>query len=266
MSQDTPVQPKLADLLAGYLSQQAEVQAAGLAAVDADVVPYDAGPVHPVDPKLAWDETLLVARCFAPELRKQDWQSPLSWPGLVAAHEPVVALACALGNFPQMVRHFHTILQSRNLGQLRPGSGPAHVASAPVVVDWAKQNVRKHGEAGQYLQMLSALGTLRLAKEFDEAEALFQAHEAQVPATWRTAWDNERAALAWHRGQAQQAWEIWRQLEPNAVILFNRGMAELFLDRPIPAQVSLKAAVAHLPEEGAWHHLGRLYLTLAQAR
>jgi hypothetical protein len=47
---------------------------------------------------------------------------------------------------------------------------------------------------------------------------------------------------------------------------FNRGMAALFTDRPAAARPLLKAAIAQLPESSAWHHLGRLYLTLAEMR
>ena len=32
------------------------------------------------------------------------------------------------------------------------------------------------------------------------------------------------------------------------------------------AQPALEQAVALLPDDGAWHHLGRLYLTLARSR
>lgn len=118
MSPDRPAQPKLTDLLVSYLNRRADP----LASVEAEVVPYEAGPVHPVEPRLAWEETLVVARCFAPDLEAQDWKTPPSWAGLVAAHEPVAAVACALGNFPQMVRHFHAFLQGRQLGLLRPAA------------------------------------------------------------------------------------------------------------------------------------------------
>ena len=45
-----------------------------------------------------------------------------------------------------------------------------------------------------------------------------------------------------------------------------RGMAALFLGRAAEAVEPLKAAIAGLPETSAWHHLGCLYLALAQAR
>jgi hypothetical protein len=48
--------------------------------------------------------------------------------------------------------------------------------------------------------------------------------------------------------------------------LFNRGMAALFLGDAVAAREALTRATAMLPETGAWHHLGRLYLALAEAR
>ena len=77
---------------------------------------------------------------------------------------------------------------------------------------------------------------------------------------------NEEAALAWHRGQGEQALALWQTQKDNVPVLFNRGMASLFLGRPPEAQTALRAAVAQLPDTSAWHHLGHLYLALATAR
>src|SRR5947208_268511 len=46
--------PALGQLMSSYLQQQAEAHAAGLSDADAagEVVPYDAGPVQPVDARL----------------------------------------------------------------------------------------------------------------------------------------------------------------------------------------------------------------------
>jgi hypothetical protein len=49
-------------------------------------------------------------------------------------------------------------------------------------------------------------------------------------------------------------------------VLFNRGMAALFLGDAAEARTCLNQAVQQLPEESAWHHLGRLYLALAESR
>jgi predicted Zn-dependent protease len=87
-----------------------------------------------------------------------------------------------------------------------------------------------------------------------------------VPAAWRAAWTNETAALAWQRGRVEDAVRLWTALPESVPVLFNRGMAALFLSRPAEARASLAQAAAQLPEDSAWHHLARLYLALAEMR
>ena len=43
-------------------------------------------------------------------------------------------------------------------------------------------------------------------------------------------------------------------------------MAALFLDQTAEARTALLQAVAQLPEDSGWHHLGKLYLALAEMR
>ena len=57
MSHQTPTQPKLTDLLANYLTHQAQAQVKGLAdwGAGSEVTPYEAGPVQPID---RWNPSL----------------------------------------------------------------------------------------------------------------------------------------------------------------------------------------------------------------
>jgi hypothetical protein len=260
MSHETPVQPKLGDLLARYLEKQAEACAVGAAASADEVTPYEAGPVQPINPKLAWDEALAVFSLAGTTTNVRGWKAPPQWSSMVTGHEPVLALALCAANFPQMVRNFHMILQTENLTTLKPQAGRPIPASD--LLSWADDI----GQRGQMPQLLLALGALRLAKQLDVAEQFVRKHDAKIPAEWRGAWENEKAALAWHSGRAAEALASWQKQEPTAVVLFNRGMAELFLGKASAAREHLSAAVAQLPESSAWHHLGRLYLTLAQGR
>lgn len=256
MAPETPVQPKLDELLARYLKRQTEAHQAGLATFDpGEVTPYEAGPVQPIDPKLAWEEAT-AALVGVQETGKL--QAPPGWPQLVAGHEPAVALAFCVGNFPQLVRNFHTILQQADLTELRPQ--PGRPTPVPGLEEWANQVAAK----GKYPQVLLALASLRLAKLFDQADQFIQANEASVPALWQAAWENEKAALAWHRGDVEKALDMWYRQEASVPVLFNRGMADLFLGRAASARQALTQAVQSLPESGAWHHLARLYLTLAK--
>ena len=78
--------------------------------------------------------------------------------------------------------------------------------------------------------------------------------------------ENEEAALAWHSGKRKEAAAKWEKCGDHVPALFNRGMAKLFLGKPAEAAAPLRQAIASLPESGSWHHLARLYLTLAEMR
>jgi tetratricopeptide (TPR) repeat protein len=256
----TPVQPKLADLMAGYLSRQAGAHAAGLAAFDpsGEVTPFEAGPVQPVDPKPAWDEAVAVTPILHKQTNPESLAAPPHWPNLVAAHEPVVALAFCIGNFPQLLRNLHLVLHKANPTELRPQ--PGKPVAVPALLEWAKEAAAKKN----WPNMLVAVGALRLAKQYDLAADYVRTNETAVPAEWQAAWANEKAALAWHQGRAEEALTMWQAQQPSVPVLFNRGMAALFLGKPAEARAALTEAVKQLPEAGGWHHLGRLYLTLAQ--
>ena len=259
-SESAKSQPKLSDLMTRYLNQQTSAQSAGLAAfaLSGEVVPFEAGPVQPVDPRPAWEEALAVAPFFVSGIKTRSWQAPPDWPQLVSSQEPAVALAFCVGNYPQLMRDFHVIMNKGNLSKLRPTAGKP--MTLPALMDWTKQVADKK----QFPQLLVALGALRLAKQYDRAAGIVKEHQQAVPAEWRAAWANEEAALAWHSGRADEALKLWQKQEASVPVLFNRGMASLFLGKTSEARASLTAAVVQLPEAGAWHHLCRLYLALAQ--
>src|SRR5688572_21749835 len=221
---ETPAQPSLQTLFANYLRQQADAHAEGLAALDpsGEVVPYDVGPVQPIDARPAWAEAVAVATQFDPNAQPRQWQAPPQWPQLVLVHEPAAALAFSFGNFPQLIRNLHLLLARPKLADLRPRTSTAMVATA--LLEWANKVAREQ----QFPQLLVAVGTLRLAKQFEPASALLKANEAAVPAAWRDAWANEQAAVQWHRGRYDEARALWQAQAASVPVLFNRGMAALF--------------------------------------
>jgi hypothetical protein len=257
-SQGTPVQPDLSSLLARYLQRQVEAHAEGLGMASTDlgeVFPYEVGPVQPIDARPAWEEAVAVARFYGP-VETRAWQAPPQWSQLVAAHESATALAFCVGNFPQLVRNFQALTQAGDLAELRPTAGrPVEVTT---LLDWAHQA----SAAKLFPRVLLALGALRLAKHLEAADALVKANDASVPPQWQAAWANEKAALAWQRGRCEDARSQWQAQPASVPVLFNRGMAALFCGHPAEARTALTEAVAQLPETSAWHHLGRLYLTM----
>jgi tetratricopeptide (TPR) repeat protein len=243
--------------MARYLRRRTEDQTEGLVSKDAsgEVVPFEAAPVQTVDPRLAWDEALAGLKMFGAV--SASLKAPPDWPVLVASQEPAVALAFAVGNFPQLVRHVQPLLHAK-VTELRPGAG--RPIAVPELLKWAAQTAKKK----QYPESLLAVGALRLARQFDKADELIAKQRNDVPAEWQAAFANEDAALAWHRGRADEALKLWRSQAESVPVLFNRGMAALFTGKAADARTALNAAIGKLPEEGAWHHLGRLYLALAE--
>jgi hypothetical protein len=252
-----PTPPPLSELFADYLRSQTLAQSEGLgfAEPSGEVEPYEAVPVQPVDPKQAWTDALAVADYFP--ATKATWTPPPDWPVMVAAQEPAVALAFCLGNYPQMVRNLHPLLAGGGAAQLAAlRAGPTGAPAAAALLEWAKKTK-------SYPETVLAASALRLAHDFDAAVELLR---RPAPAEWQAVHANEAAALLWHAGRADEAAERWRKQADSTPVLFNRGMAALFLGDASAARDALTKATAALPETGAWHHLGRLYLAMAAVR
>jgi len=256
-----PTQPKLHDLLARYLDRQSSAHSEGLgfAEAGAEMVPFDAVPVQPVEPRLAWSEALAVLRAFNLPADPRSCAVPADWPALVASHEPELGLPFCLGNFPQMVRHLSGLLHASDSAALRAPAGSA--AASPELLAWAERTA----QTSAYPQVLLAVAMLRLARQHEAAGRLLRPL-TPVPAGWQGVVDNEEAALTWHRGALAEAAALWRSQAESVPVLFNRGLAALFLGEPAQARTCLGQAAAQLPEDGAWHHLARLYLALAEMR
>jgi tetratricopeptide (TPR) repeat protein len=246
--------PSIAELFSRYLDNR--IQSGEAPEQDSEVVLHDAGPVQPVEPRLAWDEAIAAIQMSGPKASLPPLSAVTDWRALVAAQEPALDLAFCAGNFPQMVRNLSLLLSE---GDKVPQSRKFESAS---LVNWAEQTTRKPAP-----QALLAAGVLRLAHEFERASRLLADCASALPKEWKAAWQNEQAALAWHSGRREEALGLWQDIEGDHLpALFNRGMANLFLGKPAEAAVSLKQAIARLPESSSWHHLARLYLTLAEMR
>lgn len=240
----------LADLLTRYLEEQITAHGHGLgySAPAEQVTPFEAAPVQPIDPRLAWQEAIRAGAYFS---TTAVWSVPPGWPSLVQQQEPAIAVPFCLGNYPQMVRHLPLLLDAAGLTSRT--SGPL---SCPELVNWAES---QREEPLRYL----AAAMLRLSRQFNLAEQLLAGAPSEG---FRELHGNEVAALAWARGERAEAMSRWQALPETLPVWFNRGMAGVFLGQKALAVPALEQAVRELPESSAWHHLGQLYRTLAEMR
>jgi tetratricopeptide (TPR) repeat protein len=244
----------LAELFRNYLRRQvdAETRWPSPREPQSAVLPHDPGQLLPTDPALAWESAVAVLTHLASGSLPS---APPAWTALLRKkdQESTAALAFCLGNFPQLVRDRHPLLGG-DLAAL--GTAPVPSAPTPGLVEWAR------GARG--VQALLAAGVLRLDGQLDEANALLGS--ADMAAPLQALWANEAAALLWHRGRGDEALASWQGQPASVPVLFNRGMAALFLGRIPDARAALTEVVGQLPETSAWHHLGQLYLALAASR
>jgi hypothetical protein len=256
----------LSELLTRYVGSQVGRLEEGGPGPDlgGEVSPHDAGSAVAIEPRLAWDEAV-AALTLSGSISRGTLPAPGAvpdWKNLVASQEPALDLAFCSGNFPQMVRNLSLLLQGFST-DTQEEEVPGRRFETPGLVAWARQLADR-----PFPQTLLAVGLLRLAGEYDLAAAVLTDKATEVPAEWRAAWVNEEAALAWHAGRREEAVERWQSQGDRTHVptLFNLGMAALFLGRPTEARGPLSQAVARIPENNSWHHLARLYLTLAEMR
>lgn len=257
MTREISEQPRLTELAARYLNEQVQAHDAGFDLHDSgsEVVLFEAGPVQAVDPRTAWKEAQASLALFDSQL-PNPVAVPSFWGQLVASQEPAVALAFCGGNYPQLMRDWHLLLREDDLARLCPSGG----APLPLSLeDW----IKPIAAGAQFPDAILALGCLRLARQFDMAAELVQSLTARTPASWQAAWLNELAALDWHQGHHAEAIASWDRQAPAVPVLFNRGMAALFLGKKNVAENAFLQANAKLPESSSWYHLGQLYRTFA---
>jgi len=252
----SPLQPRLADLTAGFLNraEDAEVLAAAADAFG-EVEPHEVAIGFRAEPRAAWAAGLEAATAFGQTAPTAT--VPADWGTLVARHDAVAALPFALANYPQRVRDLGNLFLTAKVGDLLPKTAEPSAASAGLEKWAAKQ-------AGDTANALLAAATCRSAHDFDRAKQIQDGIKAD--AAWAPVVANEAAALLWQRGEYAKAEAAWAKLPESVPVRFNRGMAALFRGRAAEAETHLKAAVAGLPETSAWHHLASLYLTLAEMK
>ncbi len=238
-------QPTLTDLMVRFLATRSD--AATMAAVEpasGDVEPHEVAAGFRVDPRTAWTDAIAATHAAAP--------IPSDWSSFVNQPSAAFAVAMAVGNFPQRVKDLHPLLKKFDAKELRPKAGQAALPGLSGLRAWIERTATS--------EALLAAGVARTLGDFDRAEQLLTAATSEPKATW----ENERAALLWHRGECEAALAAWTAMADSPTVHFNRGMASLFTGRTAEARTQLDAAIAGVPESSGWSALARLYLAVAE--
>jgi hypothetical protein len=246
-------QPSLADLMTSFLATRSDAASAAVEPVGSEVEPHEVAAGFRVEPRTAWaDATATLPAAPAAQ--------PTEWAALVGLPTAVYAVPMAAGNFPQRVKDVSPLLGRFDPAALRPSAGACPAPGLSGLRTWIVREVKKRSAESALL----AAGVARAAGELDWAGELLADAEPLCTGDDRGRWENERAALAWHTGDAAGALARWEALPDAPAVCFNRGMALLFLGRSAEARAALAAAVEVLPDGSGWRDLAELYRTLAE--
>ncbi|HMP01850.1 MAG TPA: hypothetical protein PKD86_14075 [Gemmatales bacterium] len=246
MSSSLQGQPSLAELVQAHLGYAWTPRPEG------EVEPHQAALLPRWPAQSLWPEAVTAGRMLATPDRTAHWDQlacPPAWAEWIAKQPVRRAIPCALGLAPQFLAEVAPLLERgwEALAEAQPG--PA-LSSSEAPAD-----------------PLLAAALARLAGDFSLAAQLLAAAEPQIPVADRPVWENERAALAWEEGRADEAAALWRSptLAETAVGRFNLGLYLLRRGERAAALPLLEAASAQFPVHTGWHHLAELYRCLASA-
>lgn len=253
--------PSLEDLTRRYLASRSDADGSAVEfGPESEVEPHEVAAGFRTEPRTAWlDAHAALAR---PDGATLPGTYPADWPGLVNQPVAVQALPFALGHYPQRVKDLQPLLTVGKLSELAPKASSPPWPGYAGLRAYLAQLAQKH----QSETMLRAAGLARLLGDWDLAADLLTRAEPLEGTEYRSAWENERAALLWCQGRCEEALSAWEKMPDMPTTIFNRGMALLFLDRSAEARAWLAKAADMIPETSGWNALARLYLALAEIR
>jgi tetratricopeptide (TPR) repeat protein len=242
---DPTAQPTIDSLMVRFLANRSDAAAAAVETGESEVEPHEVAAGFRVDPRAAWlDATAqLTTGGNAPA---PAGPLPNEWAALVAQPAAAFAVPMAAGHFPQRVKDLQPLLAKVRAAELRPTGTQAPLPKFAALRNW----LAKNGPANPAV----AAGIARTLGDFDTADALLSAAGTA----------SDRAATLWARGQCADALAAWDAAPESPAVLFNRGMARLFLGRAAEAREPLQKATDAIPETSGWNALARLYLALAE--
>ena len=239
MTRPNANQPSIESLTMRFLATRSDAMTA-VEHGESEVEPHEVAAGFRVDPRAAWIDANSHTTGSPGPL-------PTEWAGLVGQPSAAFALPMAAGHFPQRVKDLQPLLAQFQPAELRPTGTQAPLPALAGLRAWVQKNATT--------TPLVAAGIARTLGEFDTAEAIL---------TNASGAENEKAALLWQRGRCAEALAAWDAMGETPAVLFNRGMANLFLGHFAAARAVFQKAVGVIPEASGWNALARLYLAVSE--
>lgn len=239
-------QPTIEALMVRFLASRSDAASAAVETGESEVEPHEVAAGFRVDPRAAWlDATAQIT--LGGNAPPPAVPLPNEWASLVAQPAAAFAVPMAAGHFPQRVKDLQPLLAKFNPAELRPSGSQSALPGFASLRNW----LAKNGSANPRV----AAGIARTLGDFDTAEKLLAG---------QTGTDNDRAATLWQQGKCTEALAAWEATQETPAVLFNRGMARLFMGQIAEARPLLQKAIDAIPEASGWHALARLYLAVAE--
>lgn len=248
--------PTLQELLAKYLAQSAEAPVLPISEIE----PHQAALPAWTEPRAVWGEALRTAQLLLSGDKAVNWQPgkcdvSTAWAKLLGESGTQGAVTFCLGHVPQLLYDVSPLLTkgrtALKLPEARPDAGPT-----------PEHTLKKNASLAE--KFLHA-ACLRMTGHFKAAEQQLTALATEAGTEYALLLTNEKAALAWQRGDVKAAVQLWSTHAEQPVFAFNLGLAALCQGDVTTAATHLKKAAGALPESDPWHHLAHVYLTLAEA-
>jgi tetratricopeptide (TPR) repeat protein len=243
---NSTAQPTIEALMVRFLASRSDAASAAVETGESEVEPHEVAAGFRVDPRAAWlDATAQIT--LGGNAPPPVVQPPNEWASLVAQPAAAFAVPMAVGHFPQRVKDLQPLLTKFDPADLRPSGNQAPLPGFAGLRNW----LTKNGSASPRV----AAGIARTLGDFSTAEKLL---------TGVTGAENDHAATLWQQGKCAEALTAWDAMPESPAVLFNRGMARLFLGQIAEARPLLQKAIDVIPEASGWQALARLYLAVAE--
>ena len=244
------MQPSLNELLSRYLNDPSQ-HSGSLNNRLGMMEPYEVQGAFRPDARQTWRDATSVMELFG--LKSETLTIAPEWDSFTDLERTLPLLPIGFGLFPQRVSA--TIDWN---GSLSNATTP--VPGFSRLRQWLNDSISHENPK----RLLIASGIAATLGDTERAVQLIQAAQPHCDAGWQPVWRNQKDAVAFLTGTASDG--LFPQERSDPLTQFNRGVLALHDDNPTMAHSEFESATSIMPETSSWHHLAKLYQSVAEMR